>query len=198
MKPRLTSWLALFLVLTLLCPQAGLADQPVDLLKAARVKAAYLYHLARLTTWPQASFADNADSLRICIVGEDSHDLVGLFHGAGHDLRAGQHPLSIERLDPDLYAGDPTVLDSFHVVFFTEDCQDFAFQLLADGISADVLTVGEIDGFCEGGGMVGFEIGDGRVRLEVNRDAVRTAELQLSAEFMQHAVLVESRRRGSD
>ena len=198
MKPRLSSWLAVFLVLALLCPQAGLADQPVDLLKAARVKAAYLYHLARLTTWPQASFTDSADSLRICIVGDDEHDLVGLFHGAGRDLRAGQHPLSIERLDPDLYTGDLTVLDSFHVIFFTEGSRDFAFQLLADGIAADVLTVGEIDGFCEGGGMVGFEIGDGRVRLEVNQGAVRTAELQLSAEFMQHAILVESSRRGSD
>jgi len=198
MKPRLSSWLAAFLVLTLLCPQAGLADQPVDLLKAARVKAAYLYHLACLTTWPQASFTDSADSLRICIVGDDEHDLVGLFHGAGRDLRAGQHPLSIERLDPDLHADNRTLLGSFHVVFFTEDSRDLAFQLLSAGILDDVLTVGEIDGFCESGGMVGFEIGDDRVRIEVNRDAVRTAELQLSAEFLQHAVLVESSGRGSD
>ena len=196
MKIRLTSWLAMSLVLVLLCPQAGRAEPPVDQVKAARVKAAYLYHLARLTTWSSTSFSDNADSLRICIVGDDSYDLVGLFRGAGNDLRAGEHPLSIERLDPDLYAGAPTILDSFHVVFFTEDSRDLAFEVLGAGVSDDVLTVGEIEGFCERGGMVGFEIGDGRVRIEVNRDAVHTAELQLSAEFMQHATLVTSTRAG--
>ena len=87
MRPRLTSWLAVFLVLTLLCPHAGLADQPVDLLKAARVKAAYLYHLARLTTWPQASFTDGADSLRIDRKTGNRSVLSSVEVGAGEELR---------------------------------------------------------------------------------------------------------------
>jgi hypothetical protein len=199
MKTRANTWLLFAFILTLLCPTGGRSEVPIDRDKAARVKAAYLYHLARLTSWPADTIPADGDSLQICIVGEDPHDLVGLFRRSGHNLRAGRYPLSIERRDPDRLQDDrPTDLSRYQVVFFTESARDQAHGLLAAGAPPGVLLVGESDGFCEHGGMVGFAIVGGRVRIEVNRKALHDRSLRLSAEFMQHATLVESAPREVD
>jgi hypothetical protein len=43
--------------------------------------------------------------------------------------------------------------------------------------------------------MVSFVLVDGRIRIEVNLEALKTADLKLSAEFLQHARTVTSPAR---
>lgn len=190
MSARLTPLLLIVLASVLVGFRTGHAHEPVDREKAARVKAAYLYHLARLATWPEGTFASEDDSLRIGIVGDDPFDLAGLFFTSRQDLRAGRHPLSIDRLALPVGDEQAAGLARYHLVYFTEAARGLAWRTLHGGTPPGVLVTAEIDGFCENGGMVGFEIGDGRVSIEVNQDALRRGAMRLSAEFMQHATLV--------
>ncbi len=191
MRPRGIAFVIVLVSVALVCPAAASSSAPVDLEKAARIKAAYLYHLAKLATWPAGTFTAPDDSLRICIVGDDPFDLVGLFSRTKLDLQAGRHPLCIERVGLEGETDLLGRLARFHLVFFTETARHLAWQVLRQGPPEGLLITAEIDGFCENGGMVGFEIGDGRVRIEVNRNALRRGDLRLSAEFMQHTTPVD-------
>ena len=59
------------------------------------------------------------------------------------------------------------------------------------GQEPGLLLAGELDDFCEMGGMVGFEVDGHRVRIKANAAALEAARLAVSAEFLQHADLVE-------
>jgi hypothetical protein len=50
-----------------------------------------------------------------------------------------------------------------------------------------VLTVSDIEGFAEAGGMIGLLIAEQRVRFDVNLDALRGSNLWLSAQVLRLA-----------
>ena len=54
-----------------------------------------------------------------------------------------------------------------------------------------VLTVGDSDAFARQGGVIGFIIERGKVRLEINRAAARAANLRIRAQLLEVARLVE-------
>jgi len=189
MKVRSAVAMTAVLVCVLLYPAGAGLCASVDEDRAAQVKAAYLYHLARLAHWPQGSFSSEQDSLRIGVLGKDRRDLVGLFLNTEHELKAGEHPFRIERIDDD-----HDTLRQYHIVFFTESTDVEALRHLDDDDLCGVLLAGEIESFCEHGGMVGFKIDGGRVRIEVNQEALSRGGIRLGAEFLQHATLVEGRR----
>lgn len=58
---------------------------------------------------------------------------------------------------------------------------------------AGVLTVGDSSGFCEGGGVINFEIVDSKVRFEVNLGAAERARLKLSSKLIGLAKIFRDR-----
>jgi hypothetical protein len=53
-----------------------------------------------------------------------------------------------------------------------------------------VLTVGDIVGFCESGGIVNFEVSEDRVRLQINLQAAERARLLVSSKLLSVAKIV--------
>jgi hypothetical protein len=57
---------------------------------------------------------------------------------------------------------------------------------------APVLTVGDMPGFCENGGMIRLGLEDSRIRIEINPDVAEKAGLQLSSKLLSLAMIVRS------
>lgn len=186
MQARLAALFIVLLTLASPCLATEGADVGVDRAKAARVKAAYLYHLVRLTEWPAGAFAAVDDSLHIAVVGDDDHDLVGLFRRTEHDLLAGRHPIAITHTSCDDL--DP---EAVHLVFYTDGVKDVEQRIARCREYPGLLLAGELPGFCEMGGMVGFAVDGRRVRIEANTEALEASGLRVSAEFLQHATMVK-------
>jgi hypothetical protein len=55
-----------------------------------------------------------------------------------------------------------------------------------------VLTVGESDGFAALGGVIGFKLEGGRVRLEVNVGAAEQSKLRISSKLLSLAHIVKT------
>jgi hypothetical protein len=55
-----------------------------------------------------------------------------------------------------------------------------------------VLSVGEINGFAEQGGMVNLLLANKTVKIEINQAAAEQAGLQISAKLLKLARLVKS------
>ncbi len=182
----LKSWL--FFCSLLLLGGAGFSgtgtDQsvPLEKVRAARIKAAFLYHFAQFSTWPEEAFPDAETPIRLCILGEDP------FGSALEQVRGKtvhNRPLEIRRLP----AG--TSAQGCHLVFMGPMPVQVLKASLAQLQHQPVLTIGEGEDFLKQGGIVRLVEEKNHVRFEINVMAVRRAGLQLSVRLLRLARIYE-------
>ncbi len=183
------------LLLLMITPLHADQSDTIDPGKANRVKAAYLYHLARLTIWPASAFDSDRDPLVIGIVGEDHHGLADFFKQSAASLKVGRHSLHIETMP---VFDEAASRRRYHILFFTAETLEQHIHQLAVPPPSQVLLVGDYSGFCRHGGMVAFLLEDGHIRIAVNLLTVQAGSLKLSAEILQHAKLVSPSSKGED
>jgi len=155
----------------LLIGNAHAADGELE----AKVKSAYLYHLTKFVDWPTLP----PDSLRICVIGSEA---VGNMLGELSNRQVRDHPL---RIDVDAI-GDPARCQ----VLFIGRGEKRAADILARVRGQSVLTVSDRNDFAREGGIVGFYLEGGKVKLEINQEAARTANLRISAKLLELARMV--------
>jgi hypothetical protein len=144
------------------------------------VEVAYLYKFAKLTAWPTTSFADPRAPVRLCILGEDPF---GPALKSIEGKTVGQRKLLIQRL-----AADEGV-DRCHVLFVSAS-EDHRFaRILGSVKDAPVLTISDIPGFAQAGGIINIETVDDRIRFQINAGAAERAGLTLSSELLTQAAV---------
>ncbi len=146
----------------------------------ARIKAGIVFNLARVVDWPAA--VETVSSFVIGIVGTDDSD-PALEDLAGKDIhhRACQVRVPLP----------PHAAAEAQIVYISQSQQADLPSLLGTVAGRPVLTVSEIGGFCEAGGMVQLRRDRNRILLRVNRVAAEKAGLHLSSELLKVAELVK-------
>jgi hypothetical protein len=81
------------------------------------------------------------------------------------------------------------------VVFISQSEEGRARKILPALAKAGVLTVSDMPGFLDHGGMIQFTFSGNRIRFEVNLDAAQEAQLTLSSELLKVASAVRRRRQ---
>lgn len=160
-------------LLTLIMPAAGLAqDNPLE----AKVKAAYLFHLAKFVEWPTLP----ASELRLCVIGSESvGDMIGQL--ANRQLR--DRPLKIE-------VGTLTDPAQCQVLYIGQGDKRLA-EMIRRVRGQGVLTVSDAGNFARQGGIVGFYSEAGKIKLEINPGTARSANLKISAKLLELARTVQ-------
>ena len=149
-------------------------------------KAAFLYNLVKFVEWPAT---DGNGPIVLGILGRDAFGATveQLFRGKEVDGRT----LQIR------YLAKSADLKFCKVLFISESEKEWLPEILGALKDAHVLTVSEIDGFAERGGMVRLIMENQKPRLEVNVDTVSRARLKISARLLQLASVVHDGDRGS-
>jgi hypothetical protein len=172
-------WLLTLALLTSLCchPPAE-AD---EMQREAMIKAAIVYKLAKFVEWPDASFAHAGSTLRLCMIG--TTPLVDALRAAeGRSVHG--HPITVGQVD------DPGRVDGCHVVYIANDQQHQLPALLARFGGRPVLSISEIDGFADHGGVIGLVRRGTRLGFQVNLGNARRAGLVVSAPLLELAEVV--------
>ncbi len=184
--------MSLLLLLSLIfAPYPQATAYAVDDVRAreSTLKAAYLFQLANFVDWPEGRTPGNGGDqpLRLCILGEDPF-------GSAIDgiagKKAGGRQLALERF------ATADGVEGCDVLFISaSESADLAgvFELVA---GANVLTVGDSKDFARSGGMVGFVVKGGKLRLEVNLGAAQEAGLKISAKLLELSQIVQHRKTG--
>lgn len=145
----------------------------------AQIKAGIVFNLAQVVSWPDS--ATSATPFGIGVIGHDDSD-PALFSLANKTVRGR-----------GLMLRDPlpaTAADEVQIVFISRSQATTLNSLLATLAGRPVLTVSEMDGFCEKGGMVQMRRERNRVQLRVNREAAERVGLRLSSQLLKVAELV--------
>lgn len=162
---------------------------------AERVKAAYLVRFAQYASWPDDTFDDAEQPVRICVLGHDPFGSILDQTAAGHT--SDGRPLHIERRTIPDGAGD------CQVVFIAAEEADRLGDLLGPLLERPILTVGQSDDFLRLGGGVNLVLNARRVRFEVDLDNTSRAGVRLPSTMLTSALRVlrakaPTRRRPRD
>jgi hypothetical protein len=146
------------------------------------VKAAYLYNFAKFVEWPPGAFASADAPLLICIAGDNPFgDALATLSGKTVE----SHPVEVRPIPA------ATGLEKCHIVFIGRAEQGRFKTVLAKLARLPILTVSDIGGFAQAGGMIGLVEADQRIRFDINLAITHQANLKLSSQLLKLATIVE-------
>lgn len=146
------------------------------------LKAVFIYNFAKFTRWPDEVWDKSEPSVQICYIGFDdlTKALVRL-----HGRRLREYPVKIVQKE------NTSQLDTCHVLYLANTLIWETLHITDLIRSKPILTVSELPGFAEYGGMIELYQNDGRIRFKVNLQITRKAGLDLSSRLLKLATIVD-------
>lgn len=145
-----------------------------------QVKAAFLYNFTQFVEWPGSSFASGDAPLVIGVAGP-SDPFEGALEQAMAGKTAGHRPIVVKHFE------SPAQLEPCHLLFVPHSREDWLPKASQAQGGRPCLTVGETDDLMEKGGTIAFFTEDGKLRFEVNEEAVEKAGLKVSSKLLKLA-----------
>jgi hypothetical protein len=152
------------------------------------LKAVCLYNFTQFTRWPEIENLKNSESIVIGVVG------LSPFGGAIEELRTRLKKTrrrNITIVDHGPYREGMDLRGS-HLLFISSSEKKKMKTIITSLGDAPVLTVSDAEGFLEAGGMISLVLLNNKVRWEINRAAISSAGLHISARLLQLAIRIEN------
>lgn len=143
------------------------------------IKAALIHKFANYGQWPDES---DRTEFRIGILGKDPF---------GADLSRILDSKSVhEKKIVLLYSEEPSELKSCQIVFISSSEKGRLDQMFSTFKDANILTIGDSQGFAETGGIIGFFEKDQQIHFKVNMATLKETNLFLGARLLRAAKLI--------
>jgi hypothetical protein len=140
------------------------------------IKAAFIFNFAKFVEWPAAAFPKASSPIIVGVLGENP------FHDAlDRTIKSktiDEHPVIIRQFRA------ATDVTNCHILFISSSEKARLPQIVKQLNGRSVLTVGEMPGFTETGGMINFVLEGSKIRLQINNDAAINAGLKISAKLL--------------
>lgn len=174
-------WLSLLLIWTLI---SGLPNGPLAAaaLTEYEVKAGFLYHFGWFVEWPATTDQGRAPAFTIGVLG--AQPFGGVLDDIMRGKSIGARPVVIQ------YYQRVEEAVSSHVLFISASENTRVPAILALLERIPVLTVSDLEGFTERGGMVALRLVDRKVHFDINMDATERVGLKLSSQLLRLAKVI--------
>lgn len=149
-----------------------------------QVKAIFLFNFIQFVQWPAATFARPDSPILIGVLGYDPFGpaLEAVINGETVHKR----PLHVIR------SHHWQDLQQCHLVFVSPSERQHVDTVLRAFSTRPVLTVSEVPGFAERGGVINFFFEGRKIRFEINLSAARRHDLKMSAQLLNLARIIGS------
>jgi len=166
-------WLLLVACAAVMCAPLANAAAPSEY----ELKAAFLLNFVRFVEWPDAALPPIEKPLVIGICGDDPFGLAIDRIVSGETVKG--RALTVRRYRRN----EP--IDNGQILFISRSEMSALPALLKT-------LKGDADRFAFEGGMIGFAIEQGKVRVHINPENARGAQLKISAKLLQVSVVVHN------
>lgn len=175
---RLAPWLALILIAL---GSAGTAHAANS--REYEIKAAYLLKFINYVDWAEQSLPPVGGTITIGLVGENPFgDALAEVNGQTVKGRI----LAVKEVS------SIAEIKGCQIIFIGPSESRRFGQILDSLRDSKILTVSEIDGFAEQGGVINFISERNKVRFEINPEAARSKGMTISSELLKLAKVVKS------
>ena len=153
------------------------------------VKGAFLYNFAKFVSWPEEAFRDDSIHIILCVFGKDPF-AGGLASVKGKRVKDRKVVIKhCETLDD---------LEKCHILFISRPEEQNLSEILAKVRNWNTLTVSDMEGFAQSGGVIHFVTVEQKIRFEINLDAAERAGLKISSKLLRLAKIVRGEGRGAE
>lgn len=146
------------------------------------IKAAFLYNFLRFVEWPAEALPESDGTIVVCLVGEDPFG-EALESIKGKTVKSKD--LVIRRILTLQNLGGCQLL------FVSSSEKNRLPEIIGALKGRAVLTVGELEGFTQLGGIIRFLIERNNVRFEINVDVAERTGLKISSKLLNLAKVVK-------
>jgi hypothetical protein len=143
------------------------------------LKALFLYNFAQFVEWPMEAFPTADAPIVIGVIGLDRF-------GKSLDDTTRNHAVQRRKLTIARYRKLAEV-QGCHILFIDRSQASTLDQILGNLRGKPILTVSDIDGFADRGGMIEFITDEKKIRLRVNVPATKAANLTVSSKLLKLA-----------
>ena len=181
---RRRSWMLALAAAVLMLASGPARGQGVVATEYA-VKAAFLYHFAKFIEWPESVGGPSPAVVTLCVVGADPFgDALDELAARGADGLADGTQVRVRHVT------GLTSRAGCHIAFISNSERSRLATHLANATAEHVVTVSELNGFAEAGGVIQFVLEDGKVRFWINRGAAERGGVRLSSRLLALARIV--------
>ncbi|MFT5234411.1 MAG: hypothetical protein ACI9UQ_002457, partial [Candidatus Krumholzibacteriia bacterium] len=143
--------------------------QTLDLDKVNHIKAAYIYPMAQLTTWPSDELSE-LDTLRVVFVGQETGELAAVLANKTSSLLVQGHRLEVPHIPGSLLLSDSQAdfkdaIENAHTLYVGEEHSRHALRLCQQNQDRPLLIAGDGKNIPQDDGMVRFYVDEQRVRI---------------------------------
>ena len=191
--------LALALLSMSIAPKAR-ADSPSS--QEYQIKAAFLYNFIKFVDWPKEKLADSNEPVTIGIVGKDPFE--NAFEPI-KDKKVKDRSVIIKRFksfeelkksaekDKSELDREIEALTKCHLLFICSSERENLKEIINSVRDHNVLTVGEMKGFLESGGIINCFVEENKICFEINTTAAERAKLEIRSKLLRLAkkIIVE-------
>ena len=149
-----------------------------------QIKAVFLFNFAQFVEWPPQTFPETQTPLIIGILGEDPF-------GAALDETVRGEIVNNRYVVVERYRSVEEI-KTCHLLFISRTEAGRLQQIFASLKGRSILTVGEAEGFARLGVMIRFVTVKNKIRLKINLDAAKAANLTISSKLLRPAEIVTS------
>lgn len=155
------------------------------------LKGAYIYKFLFFVEWPEEAFV-NSDSIIIGILGKAPYASI-------LKLKEGEIINGKKLVIKQFYNDTPSeLLKSCHLLFIDPSMRIKMGQLLDSLKSHPVLTVSDIGGFGNLGGMINLVVRGDSVKFEINKAAAERVGIKVRSKLLRLAIrIIEENHAGN-
>jgi hypothetical protein len=178
----------------LLVGSPALADPTAS--REYQVKAAFLYNFIQFVDWPKEKMGDGNEPIIIGVIGKDpfgdAFDPIVDKEIQGKKLLVKRF-MAFEELkktgekDKSLLDREIESLRKCHLLFICSSEDKSISEILNSVKDHSVLTIGEVQGFLEAGGIINFVMEEKKVRFEISITAAKSAKLKIRSQLLKLA-----------
>lgn len=171
---RIWRKIVLIVLTALSCGSARAQDASVE--SQYPVIAAYIYNFTQFTSWPAGAIKDR---FAVCVLGRDP------FGPSLAPLRS--RTVGGKGISTKFFRQTTAEISACNVLFVSDSERDDVDEILKAVKGKPVLTVSNMDGFVDMGGMVEFERKDSRVGIKIGLHSVEDAGISISSKLLRLA-----------
>ena len=148
-----------------------------------------------MISWPKESFVDD-EPLTILFLGKDFYNMGSYFKSQvqSRSLTVQGRNISVKQLT-QIKLDDviEKVLKRTHILYIMSSYKGSIAELLRAIGKKPVLVIGDSSRFPILGAMIGLDVSNKNISISVNLSAIKNANLEVSAQLLQHAKIVKGK-----
>ncbi len=167
-----------------LCPDLSRPINAKSISEQDKVIAALIFKLTRFVSWPETQADNITDSFKICLLGNAR--LVGAIR------QLENRKIKEKSVVINFYLQSSAIDKDCRILFIADEKQPFLNEIFDNLKGQSILTLSDMNGFAERGGMIEFKQQNSRVGFVINLRSARKAGLSIASQLLKLATIVDT------